>query len=86
MIRWDLAECERITRHNTLWVAYWGQCRLIHWMRDRILTAQTLSSTDAARPTKRVAIFEDHAHLKPLRTCSMMIKDMMALSVDFHAI
>ncbi|KAK4059316.1 hypothetical protein Trihar35433_10918 [Trichoderma harzianum] len=76
-VRWDVAECKRVTGHNTTMVAFWAQCRLVHWLRDR--------QVDVRRPTEEVPRAEDHSKLVQLRACSMIIDEMTVLVSDLRS-
>lgn len=78
MVRWDLAECKRVTQYNTTMVAFWAQCRLVHWLKDR--------RVDAGRPGEEIPLAEDHSKLVELKTCSMIVDKMTALVAEIRSI
>ncbi|PTB47948.1 hypothetical protein M431DRAFT_363821 [Trichoderma harzianum CBS 226.95] len=83
-LRWDVAECKRVTTHNTMVVAYWARCRLVHWLKDRQPRAQQLSCE--GRPSVEVPRTEDHSLLERLRTCCMAVEDLTAFVVEFRSV
>ncbi|KAL7959060.1 hypothetical protein V8C34DRAFT_281364 [Trichoderma compactum] len=78
MVRWDLAECKRVTQHNTTMVAFWAECKLGHWLKDR--------QVDVGRPSEEVPRAEDHSKLVELKTCSMIVDKMTALVAEIRSI
>ncbi|KAL6834384.1 hypothetical protein V8C40DRAFT_87583 [Trichoderma camerunense] len=83
-LQWDVAECRRVTMHNTITVAYFARCRLVHWLRDRQRGTEELACV--GRPSAEIPLTEDYSTLVKLRTCCMVVEDLTGFLMEFRTV